>query len=173
VSPENRNRFPGLNEHRFILFKFTQRIFYRFKRFPVTRSLADTPIYNKIFRPFRHLRIQVVIQHAERRFLFPSFTFDFQTFFSSNFSRHDYTPYLIALSAKLTFSISLLKFRSLSIKSATILYSSNFSRVFGDSFSFPFSSTAVSAISSSTASTFLILSMISLACLAPIVPMDT
>src|SRR5699024_12109337 len=50
---------------------------------------------------------------------------------------------------------------------------SNFSRVLGDRPSIPLISTAVSAMKSSVARTLRMLSMISRACLDPIVPIDT
>ena len=39
---------------------------------PVARGLADPAIHDELLRPLRHLGIEVVHQHPQRRFLLPA-----------------------------------------------------------------------------------------------------
>src|SRR2546423_13691949 len=49
------------------------------KGFKVSGGLATATIYDQIIRPFGYIRIQVIQQHPQSRFLYPSFTIQLST----------------------------------------------------------------------------------------------
>ena len=65
---ENADRLAGLHEQRLVAFEPPQRRDDAVEAFPVARGAPDAAIDDELARPLRHLRVEVVHQHAERRF---------------------------------------------------------------------------------------------------------
>src|SRR6266849_4998293 len=70
---ENPHRLPRLHQQCFIRLHRLQRPHNRVKTFPVSRRLPRPAVHHQIFRLLRHLGIEVVQEHPQRRFLLPSF----------------------------------------------------------------------------------------------------
>ena len=76
VRAENADRLAGLHEQRFVVFERAQRRDDRVKAFPVARRLAAPAVDDQVFRLLGDLGVEVVHQHAQRRFLLPAFAGD-------------------------------------------------------------------------------------------------
>ncbi|MOA28912.1 hypothetical protein D3C78_1498900 [compost metagenome] len=73
VGFEYPDRFAGLNQQRFVFFQRFQGGDNFVVAVPVTRGAANTAVHHQLMRVFRHFRIEVVHQHAQRRFGQPAF----------------------------------------------------------------------------------------------------
>ena len=69
---ENADRFARLDQQSLIVFESAQGCNDRIEAFPVPRGAPDTAIDNQLVRIFGDRRIEVVVQHAQRRFLHPA-----------------------------------------------------------------------------------------------------
>ncbi|VFS31354.1 Uncharacterised protein [Yokenella regensburgei] len=67
------HRLAGLHQQRFILFKLRQRVDDSVIAFPVACRTTDAAVNNQLIRVFRYVRVQIVHQHAQRRFGQPAF----------------------------------------------------------------------------------------------------
>ena len=70
---KHRHRLAGLHQQRFIVLQRAQRAHNGVKAFPVARRFPRAAINHQILRLLRHIRIKIVHQHAQRRFLLPAF----------------------------------------------------------------------------------------------------
>ena len=70
---KHRHRLPRLDQQRLIRLQRLQRTHNRVKTFPIPRCFPRPAINHQLFRLLRHFGIQIVQQHAQRRFLLPSF----------------------------------------------------------------------------------------------------
>ena len=68
MGAEDADRLAGLDEQRLVGLEPAQRRDDAVEAFPVARGAADAAIDDELARPLRHLRIEVVHQHPERRF---------------------------------------------------------------------------------------------------------
>ena len=73
VGVENADRLAGLDEQRLVVFQPLQRGDDAVERFPVARRPADAAVDDELFGPLGHLGIEIVHQHAHRRFGEPRF----------------------------------------------------------------------------------------------------
>ena len=73
VRAENADGLAGLHEQRFVIFERAQRRDDRVIALPVARRFAAPAVDDQVFRLLGHLGIEVVHQHAQRRFLLPAF----------------------------------------------------------------------------------------------------
>ncbi len=65
---EDADRLAGLNQQRLVVFQFPQGADDAIETFPVARCTADAAIDDQLARLFGNARIEVVHQHAQRRF---------------------------------------------------------------------------------------------------------
>ena len=79
VSAKNGYRLSRLNEKSFVIFQSPQGLHNGMKAFPISRRLTGAAVNHQVFGFFRHFRVQVIQQHAQRGFLLPAFAGDFQT----------------------------------------------------------------------------------------------
>jgi hypothetical protein len=70
---EDADRLSGLDQQGFIGFQLAQSLHNAVERLPVARGAADAAVNDKFVWPFGHFRIEVVHQHAQRRFGQPAF----------------------------------------------------------------------------------------------------
>ncbi len=68
VSAEDPDRLAGLDEQGFFIAQLTQRGHDLAIGPPVAGGLADAAVDHEVLRPLGHLGIEVVHQHAQRRF---------------------------------------------------------------------------------------------------------
>ena len=61
---EHADRFSGLHQQRLVIFELDQGFDDRIKAFPVSRSLANATIHDKLFRTLGNVRIEVVHEHS-------------------------------------------------------------------------------------------------------------
>ncbi len=73
VRAENADRLAGLHEQRFVVFEGAERSDDRVIAVPIASRLAAPAVDDQIFGLFGNLGIEVVHQHAQRRFLLPAF----------------------------------------------------------------------------------------------------
>ena len=73
---ENGDGLSALHEKCFVILEPAKRLDDCVERFPVSRSFSCSAIDNQILRSFSHVRVEVVHQHPERRFLLPRFAGD-------------------------------------------------------------------------------------------------
>src|SRR5713226_8822466 len=71
MCPKNPNRLSRLHQQRLVVRQSSQRLHNRMKTFPIPRRFSRSAVHHQIFRLLRHLRIQIVHQHPQRRFLLP------------------------------------------------------------------------------------------------------
>src|SRR5439155_12563703 len=72
MRPENPHWLPRLHQQRFIRFQRLQRPHHGMETLPISSRLPRPAVHHQIFRLFRHLRIDVVQEHPQRRPLLPS-----------------------------------------------------------------------------------------------------
>ena len=70
---ENTHRFAALDQQRFVILKAFQGRNDGVIASPITRCFAGSAVNNQVVRLFSYIRIQVVHQHPQRRFLVPAF----------------------------------------------------------------------------------------------------
>ena len=70
----NRDGLAALHDERFIGFQTAQRTNDRVERFPRTRRPAVTAVHDEIVGALCHFRIEIILEHSQRRFLRPAFT---------------------------------------------------------------------------------------------------
>ena len=68
VRAKHTDRLAGLNEQGFVVFQSLERLRDVVEAFPVARRFADAAVDDEVFRTLRHLRIEIVHEHPERRF---------------------------------------------------------------------------------------------------------
>jgi hypothetical protein len=66
-------RLPGLHEQRLVAFEASKGSDDGMETIPIARRSARAPVHDQLLRSFANLRIQIVEQHAQRRFLLPAF----------------------------------------------------------------------------------------------------
>ena len=71
MSPENPHRLAGLDKQRLIIFEIPERVDDRMIAFPISRRFAGPTIDDKVLRTLADLRVEIVHQHPQRRFLQP------------------------------------------------------------------------------------------------------
>src|SRR5690606_27099078 len=74
VGAEDGDRFAALHQERFVWFKRAQRRQDGVKRLPIACRPAPPTVDDEVFGIARHLRVEVVLQHAVGRFDEPVFT---------------------------------------------------------------------------------------------------
>jgi len=70
---KHANRLAGLHQQGFVVFEFGQRFYNRVIAFPVARGAAYAAVDHQLVGVLRHLRVEVVHQHAQRGFGEPAF----------------------------------------------------------------------------------------------------
>ena len=73
VCLEHADWFARLNQQGLVFFQITQGGDDHVEVFPSARSAADAAVNHQFVRIFSHIRVQVVHQHAQRRFGQPAF----------------------------------------------------------------------------------------------------
>ena len=73
VGFKHANRLAGLHQQGFVVFEFGQCLNNGVIAFPVARGAANAAVDHQLVGVFRHLRIKVVHQHAQRGFGEPAF----------------------------------------------------------------------------------------------------
>ena len=79
VGAEHANGLAGLHQQRFVVLEFASAFRRSCQSTPSCAPLADTAVDNQVLRPLRHLRVEVVHQHAQRRLGQPAFGAQFDT----------------------------------------------------------------------------------------------
>ena len=69
---EHANWFAGLDEECFIVTEHREARADGVERLPASHRAAGTPVHHEILRAFRHFRVEIVHEHAERCFLDPA-----------------------------------------------------------------------------------------------------
>src|SRR3954447_12508408 len=69
---ENSNRLAGLNEERFVIIEFLQRMNDGVITIPVPGGFAGSAINHQIARTLADFFVEIIHQHAHRGFLLPS-----------------------------------------------------------------------------------------------------
>ena len=67
------HRFAGLHQQGFVAFKMGQRVHNGVVAFPVARCATDAAVHHQLMRIFSNVGIEIVHQHAQRRFGEPAF----------------------------------------------------------------------------------------------------
>ena len=70
---EHADGFARLYEQRLIAFEALQGGYDAVEAFPIARGTADAAIDDEFFRAFGHFRVEIVHEHAQRRFGQPAF----------------------------------------------------------------------------------------------------
>ena len=73
VRAQYGHRLAALHQQRFVCVQVAQCSQDRIIAFPVARRLAKAAVHHQVLRALGHIRIQVVLQHAVRRFNQPVF----------------------------------------------------------------------------------------------------
>ena len=68
VGLEHAHRLAGLHQQGFVFVQLFEAGQDLVEALPVTRRTADTAVHHQTLRVFRHVRVQVVLDHAEGRF---------------------------------------------------------------------------------------------------------
>ena len=68
MGAKHADRLAGLDQQGFVRFQPLQRFDDPVIAFPVARGSTDAAIDDKLLRPFRDVRVQIVHQHPQRRF---------------------------------------------------------------------------------------------------------
>ncbi len=68
VRAENADRFSGLHEQRLVVLEAAQDRENRVESFPVARGFAYSAVDDELVGVLRNFRVEVVLQHPERRF---------------------------------------------------------------------------------------------------------
>ena len=76
MRPEDGDRLPTLHEQRLVMLEGAQRRDDRVEGRPATRRLPRPAVHHQLVRTLGHIRVEVVHQHAERRFLLPALARD-------------------------------------------------------------------------------------------------
>src|SRR5699024_2527563 len=71
---QHSHRLAALYQHSLIIFQAFDRCHNLMVAFPVTRSLPAAAIDDQLIRLFGYLRIQIIHQHTQSRFLMPALT---------------------------------------------------------------------------------------------------
>ena len=87
VGAENADRLARLDEQRLVVAEPLQRGHDGIEALPVARRLADPSIDDELLGPLGHLRIEVVHQHPQGRFLLPALAARFGSTRGSDRSR--------------------------------------------------------------------------------------
>ena len=74
VRAKHADRLAALHEQCLVIFQRAQRCDDRIETVPVAGRFSGAAIHHQVTRSLRNFGIQVVHQHAERRFLLPAFT---------------------------------------------------------------------------------------------------
>ena len=77
VSAKHADRFAGLNQQRFIVFKLFEAGDNLVKIIPCARCASDAAIDDQLVRVFRNVGMQIVHQHPQRCFRQPAFCVQF------------------------------------------------------------------------------------------------
>jgi hypothetical protein len=72
IGTEDANRLAGLNQERLVVSKAAQCGHNGLEALPVARRFSGAAVNDEVVGPLRHLRVEIVVQHAQRRFLGPS-----------------------------------------------------------------------------------------------------
>ena len=72
VGAEHADRLARLDEHRLVVAERAERVDDRVEGLPRARRLARAAVDHELVRPLRHVRVEVVHQHPERRLLLPA-----------------------------------------------------------------------------------------------------
>ncbi len=79
VGLHDADRAAGLDEHRLVLLEPAQGADHGVEGVPVAGGLAGAPVHDEFVGVLGHLGVEVVLEHAQRRFLLPSLSAQFRT----------------------------------------------------------------------------------------------
>ena len=74
MAAEHTHRFAALHQQGLIVTQPFQNIQDLVETLPIAGRLTQAAVYDQVFRPLRHLRVQVILYHAECGFSHPVFT---------------------------------------------------------------------------------------------------
>ncbi len=106
VGAKNTDRLARLYDERFILVQILQRRDDAVKILPGAGSTADTAVDDQLMRVLGHVRIEIVHQHAQRRFRHPALGIEFSALRCADVADivarivHVVSPYRFVASAK-------------------------------------------------------------------------
>src|SRR5438067_3575270 len=108
VGAEFADRLARLNEQGLVVFKPAQRTDNGIETFPTSGGPSGTAVNDQPLRRFRDLRIEIVHQHAQGRFLMPAFATAFCPAWRANcpFPTHNFSCSLSNFPARIAVAIA-------------------------------------------------------------------